>query len=162
MKTEGGDFQLLNKSHESGFGGEMEITKYVACPGCNSPLVLLPKGFPLYDIQCSRCIFRAQVKTNRCAPKGQIFGAGYDILESSRRAGQLIPPLIAHFNWVDKSGDGSLRREVYFFPFLTDSNIRLRVRSAGGARPGYREFNYVGLFNDNVARMCLFRDSSTS
>ena len=45
--------------------GELEVIKLVACPNCNRKLMLLPKGYPLYDVQCTGCSFRAQVKTNQ-------------------------------------------------------------------------------------------------
>jgi hypothetical protein len=146
----------MAKSHQSGSDGEAEVVQAVKCPNCGSSLMALPVSFPLFDVQCKRCLFRAQVKTARCPPKNEIFGAGWDILEKNRKAGHLIPPLIAHFHWKDKTGQA--RRKVYFFPFLTDDNIRLRTRSSNGKRPGYREFNYVGLLGENVPRMVLLEE----
>jgi len=40
----------------------------------------LPKNYPLYDVQCTGCLFRAQVKTNNSKPRLAIFGAGWDII----------------------------------------------------------------------------------
>jgi len=94
------------------------------------------------------------VKTARCAPpKDQIFGAGWDVLEKTLKTGQLIPPLLLNFQWTE-GATGKDRHEVYFYPFLTKDNVRRRQRSLKGQRPGYKEFNYVGLFN--VPRMKLF------
>lgn len=113
----------------------------------------LPVGFPLFDVQCTRCMFRAQVKTARCAPpKDQIFGAGWDVLEKTRKTGQLIPPLLVNYQWQDAS-TGQARHEIYFFPFLTSCNIRRRQRSLDGQRPGYKEFNYVGLLTAPQMRL---------
>ena len=101
-------------------------------------------------------MFRAQVKTARCAPpRDQIFGAGWDVLDKTRKTGQLIPPLIVNYQWQDRA-TGKNHQVVYFFPFLTKDNIRKRERSDRGQRPGYKEFNYVGLRDDNMPRMTLF------
>jgi len=54
--------------------------RLVPCPNCAKKLMSLPKNFPLYDIQCTGCSFRAQVKTNNSKPKNEIFGAGWDIM----------------------------------------------------------------------------------
>jgi hypothetical protein len=88
-------------------------------------------------------MFRAQVKTNRCRPKDQIFGAGWEILDRTLKTGQLIPPLLVNYEWSDRAGKNW--HEVYFFPFLTKDNLRQHKRSLGGQRPGYKQFNYVGL-----------------
>jgi hypothetical protein len=102
-------------------------------------------------------MFRAQVKTARCPPpKDQIFGAGWDVLEKTLKTGQLIPPLLLNFQWTD-AVTGEERPEVYFYPFLTKNNVRKRQRSLNGQRPGYKEFNYVGLLN--VPQMRVFPSS---
>ena len=145
----------MAKSHDSGSKGESEIVRLIRCPNCQSRLMSLPAGFPLFDIQCTRCLFRAQVKTARCAPKSEIFGAGRDILEKNLRAGHLIPPLIVNFHWGATKGKGRIRK-VYLFPFLTKRNLRFRQRSENGKRPGYKEFNYVGLLNVDVPQVVLF------
>jgi hypothetical protein len=143
----------MAKSHDSGQKGESEIVRDVGCPNCGARLMKLPSSFSLFDVQCVRCLFRAQVKTARCKPKGEIFGAGWSILEKNLKAGHMIPPLIVNFQWKDRAH--RIRRMVYFFPFLTSDNIRRRQRSKRGKRPGYKEFNYVGLFDDNVPRKLL-------
>jgi hypothetical protein len=78
------------------------------------------------------------------------------VLEKTLKTGQLIPPLLLNFQWTD-GATSELRHEVYFFPFLTKDNVRRRQRSASGQRPGYKEFNYVGLLN--VPQMRLFPPS---
>jgi hypothetical protein len=98
-------------------------------------------------------MFRAQVKTVRFAPpKDQIFGAGWDVLEKTLKTGQLIPPLLVNFQW-SAGATTRARQEVHFFPFLTKDNVRKRQRSEGGQRPGYREFNYVGLLKAPQIRL---------
>jgi len=113
----------------------------------------LPPQFPIYDVQCTRCLFRAQVKTVGEKPRGVLFGAAFEIVERNKRTGQLPAPLIANFRW---RSDGRWKQEIYFFPFLTQANVRSRRRSKDGARTGYREFNYVGLLAENVARVRLY------
>ena len=100
----------MASSHESGSDGEIEIVEAIKCPNCRSPLMKLPVSFPLF-VQCRRCLFRAQVKTARCPPKNEIFGAGWDILDKNCKAGHLIPPLIVNFHWQDKTGQS--RRKVF-------------------------------------------------
>ena len=66
---------------KTGDKGEKEIVKLVKCPNCRKELMLLPTNYPLYDIQCTACQFRAQIKTNNWKPKSEVFGAGWDIME---------------------------------------------------------------------------------
>ena len=146
----------LKNAGNSGKAGELAVIGVVPCPNCHSKLMLLPPGFPLFDVQCTRCMFRAQVKTVGRQPKDQIFGAGWDVLEKTLKTGQLIPPLLLNFEWRD-AATGRDRHEVYFYPFLTKDNVRRRQRSLSGQRPGYKEFNYVGLLN--VPQMRLFPPS---
>jgi hypothetical protein len=143
----------MNINRARGAAGEKFICANVPCPNCGRPLQLLPPGYPLYDVQCSGCVFRAQVKTNVSRHRDQVFGAGYSVLEHYIKSGQLIPPLLMYFRW--KEGR-RWRKQVHFFPFLTRRNIRPRTRSDSGSHPGYREFNYVGLADDNLPQALLF------
>jgi len=43
-----------NKIH--GDLGEREVTKKAPRPNCGRKLILLPTGYPLYDVQCSGCL----------------------------------------------------------------------------------------------------------
>ncbi|OGY63325.1 MAG: hypothetical protein A3I24_02150 [Candidatus Harrisonbacteria bacterium RIFCSPLOWO2_02_FULL_41_13b] len=70
----------MPSNRQAGDIGEKEIMRLVPCPNCAKKLMSLPKNFPLYDIQCTGCSFRAQVKTNNSKPKNEIFGAGWDIM----------------------------------------------------------------------------------
>ena len=114
----------------------------------------LPPCFPLFDVQCRRCLFRAQVKTAHCKPKDEVFGGGGDVLEKNRKAGHLIPPLIINFHWQETK-TRKWHREVHFFPFLTEKNLRYYERSKHGKRPGYLQFNYVGLSEPGIAKTLL-------
>lgn len=126
----------------SGDYGENEVVTLVPCPNCQKPLMLLPKNFPLNDVQCTACHFRAQVKTNKCAPKDEIFGAGWDILDKVIKAGYLIPPLIANFHWTK---NGEERHEILFYPFIGKKNLKIRVLSETAQRANYKMFDYTGL-----------------
>jgi DNA-directed RNA polymerase subunit RPC12/RpoP len=142
----------MNLARRRGEQGERDIIAKVKCPHCRSRLMQLPPSFPIYDVQCTRCLFRAQVKSARTKPKGELFGGGWEIMEKSLRAGQLVPPLIVNFRWRAK---GKSCQAIYFFPFISKANMRPRTRSRRGRRPGYREFNYVNLLKDNVPRISL-------
>jgi transcription elongation factor Elf1 len=79
--------------------GEKDLIKKVPCPNCGKALMGLPKNYPMYDVQCTGCTFRAQVKTNNSKPKSEIFGAGWDIIEKVMKAGFVVPALFANFVW---------------------------------------------------------------
>lgn len=124
---------------QAGDFGENEVVKLVKCPNCGKNLVLLPPGFPLYDVQCSRCMFRAQVKTNNTKPRNVIFGAGWDIYNKVLKAGYLAPPLIINFKWEDKNGK---HREIRFYPFIAKRNIKKYRLSPTARRANYIMFRY--------------------
>lgn len=128
----------MSKSQEIGDAGEREVASKVLCPNCKRKLMLLPKGYPLVDIQCTGCYFRAQVKTTPTPPRDTINGAGWDIMEKNVKAGHPIPPLIVNFRW--KGG-----QEIRFYPFIPKINIKRRVLSATARRANYKMFNYVGM-----------------
>lgn len=128
---------------ETGDIGEKEVTRLVPCPNCQNKLILLPPGFPLYDIQCSRCMFRAQVKTINSKPKNQIFGAGWDIFEKVLKAGYLAPSLFVNFKW--QGVNGGLCQEIRFYPFIAKGNIQKYQLSPSAQRANYRMFKYVDL-----------------
>lgn len=104
--------------------------------------MVLPPNYPLYDVQCTGCLFRAQVKTNNCKPKGEIFGAGWDIIAKVLKAGIMVPPLIANFKWETK---GKSYQEIRFYPFVPKINLKKRVLSAEARRSNYAMFNYTGI-----------------
>src|ERR1700752_1253001 len=108
------DIPVTNKI--SGDKGEREVIKLIKCPNCERKLMLLPKSYPLYDVQCTGCFFRAQVKTTSGSkPSDHIRGAGWDIIYKVLKAGALVPPLITNNKWKEK---GKQRQEIRFYPFV--------------------------------------------
>ena len=129
-------------SQTIGDRGEKEVIKLVKCPNCGKHLMQLPLNYPLYDLQCKGCSFRAQVKTNNCKPKKEIFGAGWEIIDKVLKSGFMIPPLIVNYKWTEKSVK---HQKILFFPFIPKSNLRKRQLSSKARRANYKMFNYVGL-----------------
>jgi hypothetical protein len=132
----------MSKNKESGDDGEQEIVDLIPCPNCKKKLMLLPKNYPLYDVQCVGCNFRAQVKTNQTRPKKEIFGAGWDIIEKVLKSGFLVPPLITNFKWEEK---GEKHQEIRFYPFIPKLNLKMHQLSPTARRANYKMFNYIGI-----------------
>jgi hypothetical protein len=132
--------------------GEAEIVRLVPCPNCSKPLMGLPRNYPMYDVQCTGCTFRAQVKTNNSKPKSQIFGAGWDIMEKVMKAGFVIPPLFANFKWRDKTGK---HQEIRFYPFVPKIHLKMHQLSPTARRANYRMFNYVGI--DRLPQFIVYK-----
>lgn len=132
----------MAKTHVSGKTGEDEIVALVPCPNCGKKLMTLPKNYPMYDVQCTGCTFRAQVKTNNTKPKSEIFGAGWDIIEKVMKAGYVVPALFANFKWEDKKGK---HHEIRFYPFIPKMHLKMRQLSPTARRANYRMFNYIGI-----------------
>ena len=129
-------------SKASGVEGEKAVVKLVDCPNCGKKLMLLPPNYPMYDVQCKACSFRAQVKTNHCKPKPEIYGAGWDILNHVLKAGFMIPHLIVNFVWTEE--DGHKHRCIRFYPFIPKDHIRKTSLERKGKKP-YPMFNYIGI-----------------
>ncbi len=138
-----------NKLH--GDRGEQEVAALVPCPNCQKKLMLLPPSYPLFDVQCMGCSFRAQVKTNQSKPKKEIFGAGWDIMEKVLKSGYITPPMIANFKWTDKIGK---HQEIRFYPFVPKKNLKKYKLPPHARRANYRMFNYIGL--DNLPYFTLY------
>lgn len=132
----------MSGNQKAGDLGEKEVVKHVACPNCGKSLMQLPKNYPLYDLQCTGCSFRAQVKTNNSKPKDIIFGAGWEIIEKVLKSGFMVLPLFANFKWTEKGVD---KQEIIFYPFIPKANLRKRQLSSTARRANYKMFNYVGL-----------------
>ncbi|MBI4119133.1 MAG: hypothetical protein HY452_02625 [Parcubacteria group bacterium] len=126
----------------SGDLGEKEIIDLIICPNCQRRLIGLPPNYPLYDIQCTGCSFRAQVKTNQSKPKGVIFGAGWDIMDKVLKAGFITPPIFVNFRWKERDIE---RQEIRFYPFVPKNNLRKYQLSVKARRANYKMFNYIGL-----------------
>jgi hypothetical protein len=124
---------------QTGMVGEQDIVKMVACPNCKKPLMLLPPNYPLFDVQCSGCSFRAQVKTISSKPKKLFFGAGWDIMEKVLKSGYMIPSLFANFKWEER---GKQMQEIRFYPFIPKINLTKYQLSPTARRANYRMFHY--------------------
>ncbi len=132
----------MPNNKKAGDIGELEVVKYVPCPNCKKDLMVLPPNYPLYDVQCTGCSFRAQVKTNKSKPKAQIFGAGWQIMEKVLKSGFLTPSFFTNFKWEDKKGK---YQEIRFYPFVSKSNLKKYQLPSTARRANYWMFNYVGL-----------------
>ncbi|USN45320.1 MAG: hypothetical protein H6502_04665 [Candidatus Woesearchaeota archaeon] len=131
--------------------GEQEVCDLVPCPNCKKPLMTLPKNYPLYDLQCTGCSFRVQVKTNNSKPKSEIFGAGWEIIDKVLKSGFMIPPLIANYRW---SENGVVKQTIIFYPFIPKSHLKKRQLLPTARRADYKMFNYVGL--DKLPHFVVF------
>jgi hypothetical protein len=140
----------LNK--QFGDAGEKEVVDLVPCPNCGKELMVLPPNYPLFDVQCSGCSFRAQIKTNRSKPKKEIFGAGWDVIDKVLKSGFSMPPLIANYKWEDKTGE---HQEILFYPFIPRKNLKHRTLSPTARRANYKMFNYIGL--DKLPYLILYK-----
>jgi hypothetical protein len=140
----------LNK--QFGDEGERDVIEKVLCPNCAKDLMLLPPNYPMNDVQCSGCNFRAQIKTNHSRPKKEIFGAGWDITEKVLKSGYIMPPLLANFIWNEK---GVEKQEIRFYPFIPKRNLKKRTLSETAKRANYKMFNYIGL--DSLPYFVVYR-----
>ncbi len=138
-------------NQKAGDQGEMDVVNLVPCPNCGKKLMMLPKNYPLYDVQCTGCLFRAQVKTNNTKPKPVIFGAGWDIISKVMKSGYMIPPLITNFKWNDKEGG---HQEIRFYPFVPKINLKMHQLSPEARRANYKMFNYIGI--DGIPFFALY------
>lgn len=132
----------MSENKKNGDNGEKEVVDLVPCPNCSKDLMLLPPNYPLYDLQCTGCNFRAQVKTNQSKPKKEIFGAGWQIMEKVLKSGFITPPLIVNFKWKEKDRD---RQEIRFYPFVSKKNLKKYQLPSTARRANYWMFNYIGL-----------------
>lgn len=122
--------------------GEQEVVDIIPCPNCGKSLMLLPPSYPLYDVQCMGCSFRAQVKTNASKPKSVIFGAGWEIMNKVLKSGFLVPPLIANFKWTEGETE---KQEIRFYPFVPKKNLKKYQLPETARRENYWMFRYEGL-----------------
>ena len=132
----------MGGNKKAGDLGEKEVVKLVPCPNCKKPLMQLPRDYPLYDLQCTGCAFRAQEKTSRTKPTDIIFGAGWEIMNKVLKSGFMIPPLLANFKWRER---GRKKQRIIFYPFIPKSSLKKRQLSPDAHRANYKMFNYVGL-----------------
>ena len=123
---------------EKGNAGEKDVVDKVKCPNCKKKLMLLPPNYPLADIQCTACHFRAQIKSLNSKPKSSTFGAGWEIMNKVVKSGYLIPPIFLNFKWEDK-------QEIRFYPFIPKENMEKYTLSENARRANYKMFRYVNL-----------------
>lgn len=135
----------------TGDEGEKEVVDLIRCPNCKKKLMQLPRNYPLYDLQCTACSFRAQVKTNKSKPKKEIFGAGWEIMNKVMKAGFIVPPLIVNYKWQEK---GKVHQKIFFYPFVPKENLKKRQLSPTARRANYKMFNYTGL--DKLPHFILY------
>jgi hypothetical protein len=128
---------ITNKVY--GDAGEVEVINLVPCPNCDKKLMALPASFPLYDVQCTACNFRAQIKSSNSKPKDVIRGAGWDIINKVLKAGTLVPPLITNFKWIE---DGKKKQEIRFYPFIKRSCLMKYTANIKSQDRLYKTFNY--------------------
>lgn len=129
-------------NRQSGDQGELEVIKLVPCPNCAKKLMVLPPNYPLYDVQCTGCSFRAQVKTNKSRPKSIVFGAGWQVMDKVLKSGFITPPLILNFKWTEA---GHKKQEIRFYPFVPKKNLNKYRLSEKARRANYWMFTYIGL-----------------
>lgn len=132
----------MANNHPKGDLGEKEVVRQVPCPNCGKSLMTLPLNYPLYDVQCTGCSFRAQVKTSLNKPRPVVFGAGWQIMNKVLKAGYMTPPLFLNFKWSEK---GESKQEIRFYPFVPKKNLSNYRLSATARRANYEMFTYVGM-----------------
>ena len=137
---------------ESGNSGELEIIGLVPCPNCRKELMKLPTNYPLYDVQCTGCSFRAQVKTNQSKPKSVVLGAGWQIMSKVLKSGFITPPLFLNFKWEEK---GIKKQEIRFYPFVPKKNLSNYKLSETARRANYEMFTYIGM--DKLPHFLVFK-----
>ncbi|AKM83996.1 TPA: hypothetical protein DCZ46_01540 [Candidatus Campbellbacteria bacterium] len=144
---------MLKKSKkESGNSGEQEIVNIVPCPNCGKMLMKLPPNYPLYDVQCTGCSFRAQVKTNQSKPKSVVFGAGWQIMNKVLKSGYMTPSLFLNFKWSEK---GEEKQEIKFYPFVPKKNLSNYKLSKTARRANYEMFVYKDM--DKLPHFLVYR-----
>lgn len=134
----------MTTSGRTSLGDEAEsfVAERVPCPSCGSPLRQLPPGYPLFDLQCSACLFRAQVKRVQEKPRSRLRGGSWNVVNTYLRTGQLLPPMFVCFGWPRSRSEPE---SVYFFPLVPARNVAKRVLSerhktdAGRAMAEYRD-----------------------
>jgi DNA-directed RNA polymerase subunit RPC12/RpoP len=130
---------MRTQKQQVGDSCEKEIVKHAPCPNCGKKLMALPQNYPLYDVQCEGCSFRAQVKTSKSKSKSTVRGAGWDIIHKVLKAGFMSPSLIVNFK------PPGLHQEILFFPFVPRSHLIKYHLSENHRQKNYAMFDYCGL-----------------
>ncbi len=137
---------------ENGNIGEREVVDNIPCPNCGKTLMQLPTSFPMCDVQCIGCHFRAQIKTSKSKPKRTVYGSTWNITDHVLKSGYLMPPLFINFKWAEKD---VARQEIRFYPFVPKQNLRPRTLPETAKRAGLKMFDYIGL--DTLPHFVLYR-----
>ena len=143
----------INKK-QRGDIGEKEVIDSIMCPNCGKKLMVLPPNYPLFDIQCTACAFRAQVKTNNKKPAKEIFGAGWEIVDKVLKSGYLMPPLITNYKWKENKME---KQEIRFYPFVPKINLKKSLRDIKSHNRKYWMFNYTDL--DKLPYLLLYKSN---
>ena len=120
-----------------GDAGEKEIAKHAPCPNCGKKLMVLPQNYPLYDVQCEGCSYRAQVKTSKS--KSTVRGAGWEIINKVLKAGFMSPPLIVNYKPLGRE------QQILFFPFVPREHLKKYNLSENHRQANYAMFDYRNL-----------------
>jgi hypothetical protein len=142
----------MPKKKQSWKIGEKEVVNLITCPNCKKKLMLLPPNYPLYDVQCTGCLFRAQVKTVHGKPRGTLFGAGWEIMNKVLKSGYMIPSLLLNFKWRER---GKQKQEIRFYPFIPRVNLYKYKLSPEARRANYKMFLYKNM--DKVPYFVLYK-----
>jgi hypothetical protein len=106
-----------------GTEAEEFVCANVPCPSCTSPLRPLPGGYPLLDVECTGCLFRAQVKRVKMKPRSRLRGGSWGPVDVWLKTGFLLPPMLVCFDWpAGEAGPGS----IYLFPLVPKKNVKRR------------------------------------
>ena len=132
----------MKSNKKTGEMGEKEVIKLISCPNCEKKLMQLPKNYPLYDIQCTGCSFRAQVKSINSKPKKQFLGAGWEIIDKVLKSGFMVPPIFANFKWTEMAVK---KQEIRFYPFIPKNNLNKYQLSPTAKRANYKLFHYINM-----------------
>ena len=137
----------------SGEEGELWVRQHVRCPNCAKGwFERYPSGYPLYDVYCLRCQFRAQVRKHYLpASRSRHVGASWEKIGASLTVGEPLPPIIYCHGWPSGAADPE---EVFLYPFVPYSVVKARAIKTG-PQTGRNMTDYVGL--RDVPRMLLWR-----
>jgi DNA-directed RNA polymerase subunit RPC12/RpoP len=125
------------------------VLAQVKCAYCEKALVDLPRATPVYDVACSRCEFRAQVKSVETHMRRRIRGASARPLAGLRLAGKSSPPLIVVWGW---DGEARSAERVTLYPLVPWRHIRERALSqnhetmAGRLMVDYHDLHLLPFF----------------
>jgi hypothetical protein len=143
----------LKSRAASGAEAERFVVDKIPCPSCGSALRALPAGYPLYDVECTSCLLRAQVKRVLARPRDRIRGASWEVIAHHFKTGHPIPPMFACFGWHASATEPEA---VWFFPLIPTRNVKMRALSERHQTPGRKMAEYVEM--KSLPHFVLFGD----